>query len=425
MTKNVFVVAPEDVHWSELQTVAGVGDWLQVHPLLSSDDVVHVERIDVRAVLDKARAQLDAFQGTVDGIIAQWDFPTTMLVPILCNERGLPSPKLEAVVRCGHKYWSRVAQRDSIGEMTPRFTLVDPFSDTAADDIDLEFPFWMKPVKAFASQLGFAIHDRAELEDALEKTRAQIRRLAEPYDEILEAAGVPDEIRALGGMYCIAEELLSGVQIAHEGFVLDGDVVFHGTLDMEREHNAFTRFIWPSQKPDTVITRMEDATRKLLKHIGYDNGCFNAEFVWDPETDRLAFIEVNPRISQSHSPMCMWVDGRSNHEVAIDVALGREPLYDPGSGEYEVAAKFMEHVAQDGRVARVPSESEVEELQARFAPAIIQVLVEPGEKLSEMLDQDAYSFCYADVYMAAHSRDELFRKHDALLDSLTFEVKAA
>lgn len=422
--KNVFVVAPDELHWAELTTVAGVGEEIAIHPLLDADEVVHTPEIDAEMLLANARAQLDAFRGPVDAIIAQWDFPTTMIVPILCQERGLRSPSIDAVVRCGHKYWSRVAQRDAIGEMTPAFTLIDPMSPDAADTIDLPFPFWMKPVKSFASQLGFAIHNRAELDAALKTTREEIARLAGPYDDLARIAGVPDEVRAIGGMYCIAEELLVGVQVAHEGFVQGGEVVFHGTLDMEREDNAFTRFVWPSQKPDSVIERMEDATRRLLTHIGYDDGCFNAEFLWDPETDRLSFIEVNPRISQSHSPMCVWVDGRSNHEVAIDVALGREPLFDPGAGDYAVAAKFMEHVPRDGVVERAPEPDELAALEGRYRPAIIQMLAEPGQRLSELLEHDAYSYCYADVYMAAHSREELLKRHDALVSNLPFEVGA-
>jgi biotin carboxylase len=423
MPKNVFVVAPDEIHWEELSTVAGVGETVQVHPLLDVKDVVHVERIDVEHLLDKARRELDAFAGSVDGIIAQWDFPTTMLVPILCQERGLRSPSLAAVVRCGHKYWSRVAQRDAIPEHTPRFQLVDPFDDGIVDRMELEHPFWMKPVKAFSSQLGFKIESREDMEHALRETREQIERLAQPFDRLLKQAEVPEEYRVLGGAYCIAEEYLGGLELAHEGYVQDGEVVIHGTLDMVRENEVFTRFVWPSEAPDAVLARMEDATRQLMQHIGYDDGCFNVEYFWDRETDRLTIIEVNPRISQSHSPMCMLVDGRSNHEVAIDVALGRRPMFDPKRGSCAVAAKFLERTRRDSIVRRTPTRMEITGLKAKYPTARVEVEVEEGQRLSELLDQDAYSFKYANVYMGASDREELLREHEALLSELPIELE--
>ncbi|HJL18553.1 MAG TPA: ATP-grasp domain-containing protein [Sandaracinaceae bacterium LLY-WYZ-13_1] len=421
--KNIFVVAPDEVHWEELQTVSGVGETIQVHPLLRPSDVVHVEDLRVKELLAKARAELDAFGGSVDGIIAQWDFPTTMLVPILCRERGLRSPTLDAVVRCGHKYWSRVAQRKAIPAHTPKFQLIDPFDETVGDRLELEYPFWMKPVKAFSSQLGFRIGSREDLEDAMAKTREEIERLAAPFDRILQEAEVGDEIRAIGGAYCIAEQYLSGLEVAHEGYVQDGEVVFHGTLDMIREEEVFTHFLWPSSKPDAVIERMEDATRELLTSIGFDDGCFNAEYFWDPDTNDLFIIEVNPRMSQSHAPLAMLVDGCSNHEIAIDIALARRPNFDPNRGRYAVAGKFLERVRQDGVVKRVPTEVELADLRSRFPSSTICVEVDEGQRLSELLDQDAYSYKYAEVYMGAENREKLLEQHQALLESIPFEIE--
>lgn len=421
---NVFVVAPSEMHWRALRTVHGAGTEVRFHPLLRVEDVIHAEEIDVKTLLDDAHAELDRFEGSVDAIITHWDFPASILVPLLCRERGLRSPSIESVLSCGHKYWSRVRQHEAIPELTPRFALVDPFADDAKD-VELAFPFWLKPVQSFASHLGFRIDDEDDLDEALKTTRDELCRLARPFDRLLAQAGVDGELRAVGGSHCIAEEYLTGVEIAHEGHVKAGEHVVHGTLDMEREDDVFTRFVWPSSAPREVLAEMEDAARRFLAHVGFDDGCYNAEFFWDEAKDRLAMIEVNPRISQSHSYLCMLVDGVSNHEVAVDVALGRPTRFTPGAGRYGVAGKFMERARHDGIVRRVPDEAELERLRARFPSAWIDVDIQPGQRLSELADQDAYSYLLAEVYLGAADRDELLRVHDELVGALSIEIERA
>lgn len=420
--RNVFVIAPTKLHFEELKTVRGVGERFHLIPLLDFADVVHVEELRIGRVVDKARAQLDAFGGRVDAIIAHWDFPTTLLAPMLSRERGCRAPSVDSVVQCGHKYWSRVAQRRALGDETPRFALVDPFDPDAARNTELPYPFWLKPVKAFSSQLGFRIESRVDFERALEEIRAEIPRIAEPFDQLVEEAGVSARFRDIGGRYCIAEEYLGGLEIAHEGRVFRGEIGFHATMDMIREDEVFTRFEWPSSQPARIHRRMEAMTSAVLREVGYDDGCFNAEFFWDPETDALRLIEINPRISQSHAPLAMMVDGQTVHEVAIDVALGIAPRFEPGAGEKALAAKLLHRVRRDGVVRRVPTEEEVAALERRF-DAFIEVEVEEGERLSELVDQDSYSYILACVYLGADSREELLARYAELLDAMPLEVE--
>jgi len=419
---HVYVMAPDPQHWDALEAVAESSGDVRIHPVLEKDDVVHVESLDVRAVLAKAERELgDA--GPVDAIIAQWDFPTTLLVPMLCHERGLRSPSLEAVIRCSHKYWSRVAQRESIPEYTPAFELVDPFEDGAADSVGLQNPFWLKPVKGFSSMLGFRIDERDDLEQALAVIREEVDRIGEPFDVLLEEAGVDAELRSVDGRQCIAEAYLSGIEVAHEGYVQDGEVHFHGTLEMVRDRECFTRLLWPAMVPAPVLERMADASTRFLKHIGYDDGCFNAEYFWNPDTDDLKLIEVNPRISQSHVPLAMLRDGMSNHQVAFDVGLGRRPTFQPGGGEAPLAAKFYERIPlQEGRVTRAPSPSELEAIRAGFPTATIVMAVEEGDELSELVDQDPRTSTLFELYLGADDERDLLERHARLLSSFPLEV---
>src|SRR5690625_7686747 len=87
--------------------------------------------IDMDAFLGRARSQLEAWPGMVDGLIHYLDFPASTTAPILCSEFGLPSASLEAVLQCEHKYWSRLAQKRSIRDHMPEFAGSDAFYEGA------------------------------------------------------------------------------------------------------------------------------------------------------------------------------------------------------------------------------------------------------------------------------------------------------
>src|SRR5690606_38202750 len=116
--------------------------------------------------------------------------------------------------------------------------------------------------------------------------------------------------------------------------------------------------------------RMIDVAERFLRHVGYDDGAFNVEFMWDREADKLWLIEVNTRISQSHSELFLLGDGSSNHEVAIDVALGEPTQVPHRQGRNAVGA--LCHLICRGVcvvVRRVPSEEDLEALDRAFPGA--------------------------------------------------------
>jgi len=81
----------------------------------------------------------------------------------------------------------------------------------------------------------------------------------------------------------------------------------------------------PIREPADVQDRMIDATRRFLPHIGYDNAPFNIEYYWNSQTNEIRILEANTRISKSHSPLFMMVDGEPHQKVAIELALGHRP----------------------------------------------------------------------------------------------------
>ncbi|MEV0687275.1 hypothetical protein AB0I35_25735 [Nocardia sp. NPDC050378] len=423
--KNVFVPGLTELQRAEISTVEIPGG-LRLHGLLDYDSLVEAEEFDFDELLDRARAELDAFDGSVDAIIAHWDFPTSVIVPILAAERGLPAPSLESVLRSEHKLWSRMLQRESVPECVPDFRAFDPFDPNALDGIDLDFPFWVKPVKAHSSQLGFEVHDPGEFATATETIRAEIGRIADPFDQALARVTVPADVRVAGGRTCLAEQIVTGTQAAPEGSMAAGEYRVHGVFDMRKDAtgHSFAHLDYPAHTvPESVRDTMIEVSERYLRHVGYDNGCFNSEFMWDADTGKLWLIEINTRISQSHSDLFVKVDGTANHAVALDVALGRTPEMPHRKGRFAVAAQCMVPRYEDGVVTRVPDQSQIDALRRRFPDTVVNIDVAPGERLSELPNQDPYRYKLATLYLGAADHDELEQRYQDCLEALPFEFE--
>lgn len=428
--KNIFVVGLDSFNLKLLCAVRHAENYA-FHGLLDYDEIVAARRFDMEALLDKARRTLKTFPGSVDAIVGYWDFPTILMMPILRREFGLRGPTLESVLRCEHKYWSRIEQAKVVPDEVPRFELVDPFDDRAADKVGISYPFWIKPVKAHSSLLGYRVRDRDELDHALAANRAGIHRFAEPLDVIMSYADLPDEIAAVDGAKCIAEEIISnGRQCTLEGYAFKGEVEIYGIVDSIRGPNrsSLERYEYPSALPDRIKERMKASARTVIRHVGLDDTPFNMEFFYREGDDSIALLEINARISKSHSPLFDKVEGVPHKEVMIDIALGKRPDYPARRGRFRYAAKFMPRLYgghDDEIVAHAPSQEELRHIEDRFPGAEIQLHLQQGMHLADMHHGDPYSYELAAIFMGANSRATLHRDFNALFKSLDLRFEKA
>ena len=426
---DIFVVGLEPFNLELLRTIRGAEDY-SFRSLLTYPDVTRppdgYRPFD--EMLATARAQLDDHPGRVDGIIGYWDFPTTGIVPLLRRERGLPTATPEAVARCEHKYWSRRLQAEVVPELIPRFQAIDPFATDPLAGLELDFPFWIKPIKAHSSFLGFRVHDTDELAEILALTREHIGHIAGLFNDFLAHVELPAEIAEIDGYHCIAEQIIShGQQCTLEGYAFGGDIEVYGAVDSirsGRHRSSFSRYQYPSRLPRRVRERMIAATRRVMRHIGYDDAAFNIEFYWNPRDDSIRLLEINTRISKSHSPLFWLVDGASNQQIPVEVVLGRRPDFPFRAGDHRLAGKFMLRIHQDAIVERSPDEDDMRALRARFPEARARVLAPQGTRLAHMTFQDSYSFEIAEVFLGADSQKELIAKGREAERILDFRLRS-
>ena len=420
--KNIFVVGLDDFNFQKLKNIGKLKSY-QFHPLLTIDEVKYRTEASPKELLDKAEDRLSSFSRKIDAIVGYWDFPCTCLVPFLNHKYGLPTPTFESVLKCEHKFWCRVEQSKVLKE-SPHFYAFNPFDEDPRSAIPLKFPFWIKPVKSFASQLGFRIHNAREFHDSLAIIRKGIGKLANPFNFFLQQSPLPAEVAAVDGKYCLAEEIITGKQCTIEGYVYDGQVNVYGVVDSIRESNrsTFARYQYPSKIPRNIQVRMTQIAQKFFTQIGYNNAPFNIEFFYDEHHEKLWLLEVNPRISQSHCDLFEKVDGASHHEVMIDLALGREPNPPKRQGTYGLAAKFFIRTHEDAFVKGIPKQRDIQKVQELFPETLVKIHAQEGMRLSDSLHKESYSYELGFLFMGAKNEHALLENHRTALDYLPFEL---
>lgn len=418
--RDIFVLGLDPRNLETLREVEGMDD-LRFHPLLSVAELLEADQLPMATLLDKADQQLRNFGDPIDAIVGYWDFPVSSMVPILCERFGLRSATLESVLKCEHKYWSRLEQSAVIDEYPP-FALVDLDDDSSALP-DIGYPLWIKPVKAFSSELAFRVADEQELTTAIDRIAEGIGRVSEPFDFVLEYAQLPPEIAKVGGHACLAERAVQGQQVTVEGYRTRSGVHIYGIVDSYNYPNtsSFQRYQYPSQLPEQTQHRLADISRRVIEQIGLDSVAFNIEYFWNPDTGAINLLEINPRHSQSHATLFNDVDGVPNHQCMVQLALGLDPALPYRKGPYGAAAKWFVRRFTNGVVRRSPTADEVAQVENSVSGCSVDVLAGEGQQLSELPEQDSYSYAYAAVQVGARAEHELEDKYDNCLSALPFE----
>ena len=344
--------------------------------------------------------------GRIDAVLSSSDYPGAIVAAAIAARLGLPGPRPERVIAASHKYYSRIAQRRAVPEAVPRFGLVDPARPDAPAPI--AFPCFVKPVKG-----SYSVHARR-----MEGPEALAAHLAKPAVREFSAEYVHifnQLVHALtslehDGRYFLAEEVLSGHPVTVEGFACEGEIEILGIVDsgLHPGTGSFARFDYPSRLPEPVQARMADVARRAVRELGLDRTLWNLEMTFDPATDRVAIIEVNPRICGQFADLYRKVDGTSGYEVALALALGERPRTRRGAGRYRAAASFPLRVFEPCRVARAPGPEAIAAAEASFPETLVWSECEAGQELSEFeVGEDGASHRYAVVNLGGDAREAL------------------
>lgn len=427
--KDLFIIGLDPFNREKLASIRHAERY-NFHGVLEPEEVFDTYDFPIADMLARAEGQIRKWQQEtgreVGGIVGYMDFPVSTMLPLLCEKFGVVSPSLESLLKCEHKYWSRLVQKEVIEDYIPSFQAFDPFDDDVFSKIDLELPFWVKPIKSSGSMLGFRILTPADFDAAIAQIREEIHLISEPFDYVLDQADLPSEIAAIGGHYCLAESIIGGRQCTIEGYSWNGEVETFGIIDSIRYQNgsSFFRYEYPSTLPDLVRDKIVELTKKVISHIGFDNAAFNIEYFWDRAHDKVWLLEINTRVSMSHSDVFEKVDGQTNQQVSVQLACGEKPEFPSGEGRYGSAAKFFWRTFDgDAIVKAVPSDEEIARVKDRFPDTVVRPQVKVGMRLSDLLEQDSYSYAICQIYVGGEDTKDLLDKYVACQQMLTFEFE--
>lgn len=420
--KNVFIVGLDEFNLKKLERLPQAQE-CEFHAALDISDIRNVEQYDIPALVEKAAAAMEACKGSVDAVASYYDFPGTLIVPILAERFGLPGPRLEAVLKCENKYWSRLEQYKVIPENIPQFRAFDPFDESAFGKLELLPPFWIKPIKSFRSFLAFQINDERQFNEVMQTCREKGGMMTKPFQELMDTYGMPPEIAQMRESF-IAESPIGGWQCTLEGYSHEGKVAVYGVVDSvtAQDSSSFSRYEYPSSLPLEIQHRMMDVARSAIQQIGLDQSAFNIEFFYDQTSDQVWLLEINPRVSQAHTDIFEKVHGVSHHSVMLDLALGRKPKPMERKGRFNVAGHFMFRTSESGRILRIPSDQAIQKLMQRQPGTVVKIPVKPGQHLRDLQGQDMYSFEIANVFIGGRDQTDILDKYDEALSVLQFDI---
>jgi biotin carboxylase len=419
MGRNILVICPTHRDHRELPLLSPPGTTYLFHDYASTS----LEELISKASFDGDLAacplvEIDRILASIDGveiaaIISTDDYPGSALAAAIAKRLGLPGPDPEVVLVSQHKYLSRVAQARLVPDAVPPFALIDVAEGAALPD-GLSFPLFVKPVKSFFSIGAEKIYSAAELAAALPRW-ARLDQFFLPLERLLERyAG-----SSIGTKRLIAEGLLNGEQVTVEGYAHGGQVSIMGVVDsiMFPGTLAFSRFEYPSSLSESVQACMAELATILMQGLGFDNGLFNIEMMYDRDADRIYVIEINPRMASQFADLYEKVDGTSSYAVLLAIAQGDAPAFTRRQGAHRFAASCVLRAFEDCRVAALPTEMELERLARLYPDIRVELHATVGRKLSDEL-QDGHSYRYGIVNLGGRDRADVLNRLEVCRETL-------
>ena len=348
------------------------------------------------------------------GVLSNHDGYGALTAALLARELGLPGNDPAAVALAQHKLHCREALARALPEAVPPYALLPtrPGPDYVPP---MGYPCFVKPVKANFSILARRVDVGAELRAHVLRAwpeRLLFRLLNGPYER---ACRVLPGLTPTATRF-IAEGLLLGRQINVDGYVHRGEPHILGMVDevMYPGTHAFLRFDLPAHLPPDVVRRAGVLAAEAVRVLGLTQGMFNVELVWDPRTDRLSILEVNPRMASQFADLYRAVVGVDLYAVACALACGENPSELPprapvaGRGSSFVFRRF-----DGGGPAPAEAAAVRERLRAAFPHAHVQLYFRPAW-LRRLEYRWLGSHRYAVVNLAAADGEALQRDYERL-----------
>lgn len=358
----------------------------------------------------------------IHAVLSSDEYIGAIIAGIICKKLMLPGTDPAKIILAQHKYFSRLVQQKYCPDAAVNCELI-PQRIYTKFEAELDYPFFVKPVKGTFSLFAKKVESIADLKKHLNfqwYERIAFRSITRPFNHLIKDYTTLTE----NADFFVAEELIDGIQVTLDGYVYDHQVTICGIVDsiMFPGTNIFERFEYPSKLPQVVQERMVKTAQELIRGIGFQNAQFNIEFFYNRKTDSIHLIEINPRLSYQFGDLYENIDGVNTYEILLNLSLGKEPRFTKDSGEFKNTASFVLRTFKGKKLVSIPKEREVAEFNSRYPEANVKIYGKKGTKLAGEMKAIG-SYRYGIVNVGAHSLLDLFAIYEDLKDSLPFSFK--
>ncbi len=339
---------------------------------------------------------------------------------LLTERLKLPGTPLKALLTAQHKYLARQIHQETLPDHVPSFCGFRYDAD-ASTAVTIEYPIFVKPVKAAFSVLAKRCDDELKLREHLKFRvweKIIIKRLTWPFRRI-SSRHLDCEIDA----DCfIAEGCVDGaLQVCVDGYAHAGKVRVLGTVDsvMYPGTTSFMRFEYPSQLSVDHVEKLESVARRAVEAIGFTHGLFNVELFFDPKTERITIIEINPRMAGQFSDLYERVDGKSLWALELDLALGKVPSFPHREGAFGSAASFVFREFGEA-IKHAPSAAQQSWLARTYPDA--RLFLDLKHATSRARETKWLgNYRYALVHMGGNDHDDMMSRFGNVCEHLNFD----
>ncbi len=326
---------------------------------------------------------------------------------LLAERMGWPGTPVEAVLACQHKQHARRVLQQVCPQANLPFEVLDAAYGAPIPE-GLDYPSFVKPVKAAFSVLASTVHSRQELQAHTSFSaweRWVIRHLVEPFERVakkrLPQAGTAHRL--------LLEQPVAGAQYNLDGYAFNGQVSEIGIVlaVMYPGTEAFMRFDYPCALAPGVHEQALQVARSFLGAVGFANGLFNMEFFHDAASGKLTVIEFNPRMAPQFSDLYLRVDGIDLHHMALELAWGRDPgplpRVAPTAG---AASSFVYRIFDPTTPVSMPQDGQREAFARAFPDGMLFEFPKPRGSMKRDFKWLG-SYRYAIIHLGGADKHEL------------------
>lgn len=328
-------------------------DYLPSNPAHKyADEYYNVSTTDMQAVLELAEKL------RIDGIVSYASDVSAPTAAYVAEKLHLPTNPYESVLKLTRKDLIRpfmekhkfnVPKGKSFTEKKEAF---DFFKS-------IKKPAMVKPVDASGSKGVSKIWSEEEFDTAYNSAQEYSR------------SGI-----------VIVEEFLQreGYQIAGDGFLVNGELVFAGLMNehFDRKINPLVPIgeSYPSVLPEYLREKAKAEIQRLMSLLGMHMGALNLDFIID-EYEDVYILEIGPRnggnLITDAIKLAVGVDLA---KYTILAALGEDCSGLKEENLKQYVSSFVIHSAQEGNFRKVKIKQDIEK-----DIVLKDVFVKPGEKI--------------------------------------------